>query len=210
MKITKTKLRKIINEELDAILDEAKKGDWPKKLKTGRFTRWCKEDEFPDGAGIGCAKAAMDSDDASTRGMATFYMNTVQPGGHDASYLKKEGCGDLEEGVKTLLDQVKKDLGGEATDKEVATELERRAMLQADRLEEDTIVVDDVGANTKTAGEVINSMDEDNALDETGMSGYEGPDLPPEAMEELVTAVLHALRRMGFMKKEVPPEEKDA
>jgi len=33
MKITKSKLREIINEELDAILGEGKKGDWPKKLK---------------------------------------------------------------------------------------------------------------------------------------------------------------------------------
>ena len=228
MKITKSKLREIINEELDAILGEAKKGDWPKKLKKGRFTKYCKRQGFERGPGIGCAEDAMDSDSASVRGMSSFYTNTV----------KKEGCGEKEVsehagpvggpivdrrvappmetepvGVQgdlflhSLLGQIASDPEfANAGERAIAAELYRQAMLQADRLEEDTIVVD-AAANTKTAGEVINSMDEDSALDETGMSGYEGPDLPPGAMEELVTAVL---RKMGFMKKEVPPEEKDA
>ena len=86
MKITKSKLREIINEELDAILGEGKKGDWPKKLK-------------------------------------------------------KEGCGDLEERTKTLRDQViedlKKDLGREPSDKEIAVELKSRAMNQAARTAEE-------------------------------------------------------------------------
>ena len=60
---------------------------WPKKLKKGRFTEWCKRNGFEDGASISCAKKAMDSDDASVRGMASFYMNTVKPKGKDASDL---------------------------------------------------------------------------------------------------------------------------
>jgi len=197
MKITKSKLREIINEELDAILGEAKKGDWPKKLKKGRFTKYCKRQGFERGPGIGCAETAMDSDSASVRGMASFYTNTV----------KKEGCGDLEEGVKTLLDQVKKDLGDEATDKKVAAELERRAMDQAARTaEEPPLRESDVTPVTSD----VEALNNEGVLDETGMSGYEGPELPPKAMEELVRAVLHALRGMGFMKKEVPPEEESA
>jgi len=63
------------------------KDDWPKKVKKGRFTKWCKANGFEDGAGIGCAEKAMDSDDASVRGMASFYMNTVKPKGKTTSDL---------------------------------------------------------------------------------------------------------------------------
>jgi hypothetical protein len=62
-------------------------GDWPEKVKKGRFTKWCKRNGFEDGAGIGCAEKAMDSDDASVRGMASFYMNTVKPKGKTTSDL---------------------------------------------------------------------------------------------------------------------------
>ena len=62
----------------------AKKEDgWPKDLKEGRFDEYCKKQGFENGACIGCAKKAMESDDASVRGMATFYMNTVKPKGKD-------------------------------------------------------------------------------------------------------------------------------
>lgn len=80
MKIKKSELKQIIREEIEkALLQE-----WPKEVKKGRFTSWCKRNGFEDGASISCAKEAMKSDDASVRGMATFYMNTVQPKGKDA------------------------------------------------------------------------------------------------------------------------------
>jgi len=85
MKLTKTKLKQLIKEELQAVLEE--KDEWPEKVKKGRFTKWCKRNGFEDGAGIGCAEKAMDSDDASVRGMASFYMNTVKPKGKTTSDL---------------------------------------------------------------------------------------------------------------------------
>jgi hypothetical protein len=235
MKITKSKLREIINEELDAILDEAKKGDWPKKLKKGRFTKYCKRQGFDRGPGIGCAEKAMDSDSASVRGMASFYTNTV----------KKEGCPDPDNPDKEVIEHVgtvsepppharrvatpmKADpvgvqgdlfldnllgalaakLGYKISEKEFKDAFEQAAYRQAERTQQELEEV--TGAQEFVAAEVENKMYTEGTLDETGMSGYEGPGLPPEAMEELVTAVLHVLRRMGFMKKEVPPEEKDA
>lgn len=96
MKITKEQLKQIIKEELEVILTNEEAADmfgeeildqleegWPKKVKKGRFTAWCKRNGFEEGAGISCAKKAMDSDDESVRGMAAFYMNTVQPKGKD-------------------------------------------------------------------------------------------------------------------------------
>jgi len=83
MKITKTQLKKLIEEEISKVLSEEDDG-WPKKVKKGRFTKWCKDNDHPGGASIECAKKALDSDDASVRGMATFYMNTVKPEGKDA------------------------------------------------------------------------------------------------------------------------------
>ncbi len=59
-------------------------GSWPKEVKKGRFTNWCKGRGFKDGASISCAKEALASDDSSVRGMATFYKNTVKPNGQDA------------------------------------------------------------------------------------------------------------------------------
>jgi hypothetical protein len=53
-------------------------GDWPKKLKKGRFTSYCKSQGF-EGPCKACAEKAQNSDDASVRGMASFYMNTVKP-----------------------------------------------------------------------------------------------------------------------------------
>ena len=177
MKITKSQLKQIIKEELeemrrydpsqelDAILDEAKKGKWPKKLKKGRFTKYCKRQGFERGPGIGCAEKAMDSDSASVRGMASFYMNTV----------KKEGCGDLEEGVKTLLDQVKEDLGPEATKEEIAAELEKRAMASAARTAEEPPLRESdespSGAQVAATTDLIRSMYTEDALEEAEMSG---------------------------------------
>ncbi|NIP31183.1 MAG: hypothetical protein GTN59_11695 [Candidatus Dadabacteria bacterium] len=51
---------------------------WPKKLKKGRFTTYCKREGF-SGPSKACANYAMDSDDESVRGMASFYLNTVKP-----------------------------------------------------------------------------------------------------------------------------------
>ena len=59
------------------IYKEAKKEDsWPKKLKKGRFTAYCKRHGF-SGPSRACADKAMNSDDASVRGMASFYLNTT-------------------------------------------------------------------------------------------------------------------------------------
>ena len=49
---------------------------WPKKLKKGRFTEWCKRNGF-SGPSKACADKAMKSDNASVRGMASFYSNTT-------------------------------------------------------------------------------------------------------------------------------------
>ena len=71
-----------LSSRLDGILEKvaAKKGKtkegWPKKLKTGRFTSWCKRNGF-DGPSVAAANKAMKSDDASVRGMASFYLNTT-------------------------------------------------------------------------------------------------------------------------------------
>jgi len=74
-------------DESYVVLEAEKKGGWPKKLKKGRFTSYCKGEGF-DGPSVECAKKAMDSSDESVRGMASFYMNTVKPGGKDASAAK--------------------------------------------------------------------------------------------------------------------------
>ena len=73
---------KDLTSSTDNKIVEAKEG-WPKDVKKGRFTEYCKGNGF-EGACIECAKKAMDSDDESVRGMATFYMNTVKPKGKDA------------------------------------------------------------------------------------------------------------------------------
>jgi len=84
LSITRTEWEKIGNEQ--GWMKEAKEKDgWPKKVKKGRFTEWCKKNGFEGGACIECAKKAAKSDDASVRGMSTFYMNTVKPKYKDAS-----------------------------------------------------------------------------------------------------------------------------
>ena len=99
MKITKTRLVKLVKEELNAVLREEEEG-WPKEVKKGRFTRWCKDHGFA-GPGIGCAEKAMDSDDDSVRGMAAFYMNTVKPRGKDLGDISEDTLGDDEDVVTT-------------------------------------------------------------------------------------------------------------
>ena len=53
-----------------------KEEEWPKELKEGRFTEYCKRQGFK-GPNKECAEKALDSDDASVRGMASWYLNTV-------------------------------------------------------------------------------------------------------------------------------------
>ena len=64
--------------EGDKLTVEAKRDGWPKKLREGRFTSYCKSQGF-EGPCKACADKAFKSDDASVRGMASFYMNTVKP-----------------------------------------------------------------------------------------------------------------------------------
>jgi hypothetical protein len=45
-------------------------------LKEGRFTTYCKKNGFK-GPCKACAEKALKSDDASVRGMATWYKNVV-------------------------------------------------------------------------------------------------------------------------------------
>lgn len=52
--------------------------EWPEHLKKGRFTSYCKRNGF-SGPSKECANKAMESSDASVRGMASFYLNTVKP-----------------------------------------------------------------------------------------------------------------------------------
>jgi hypothetical protein len=88
------------SDDEDAILIEKEGDGWPKKLKKGRFTQYCKGAGF-DGPSIACAKKAMDSDDESVRGMASFYMNTVKPKGKTATAVKgEEECDELGEKCK--------------------------------------------------------------------------------------------------------------
>ena len=73
------------DDDPEGVLFEKKDKDgWPKRLRTGRFTAWCKREGFK-GPSISCAEKAMDSDDESVRGMAAFYANTVKPKGKDLS-----------------------------------------------------------------------------------------------------------------------------
>lgn len=66
-----------IAEKVAAKKSKKKKDEgWPKELKEGRFTEWCKRNGF-DGPCKSCADKAMKSDDASVRGMASFYVNTT-------------------------------------------------------------------------------------------------------------------------------------
>lgn len=51
---------------------------WPDDLEEGRFTEYCKREGF-EGPCKECADKAMESDDPSVRGMASFYLNTVKP-----------------------------------------------------------------------------------------------------------------------------------
>jgi hypothetical protein len=89
------KLQKImfLEQKLQLIkeeLNQLNEGEWPEKLKKGRFTSYCKKQGFEGGANIECAKKAMNSDDASVRGMASFYMNTVKPHGKTAADLEED------------------------------------------------------------------------------------------------------------------------
>ena len=74
LKITKEEWEKIGND--NKWMKEAKDDGWPKKLKKGRFTEYCKRNGF-DGPCKACANKALKSDDASVRGMASFYLNTT-------------------------------------------------------------------------------------------------------------------------------------
>ena len=58
------------------IYRQSKEDGWPKKLKKGRFTEYCKRNGF-SGPSRECADKAMQSDDVSVRGMASFYLNTT-------------------------------------------------------------------------------------------------------------------------------------
>lgn len=78
-----------IVDEIYVIAEAEKKNGWPKELKKGRFTSYCKSAGF-DGPSVECAKKAMKSKDSSVRGMASFYMNTVKPGGKTASAAKSK------------------------------------------------------------------------------------------------------------------------
>ena len=106
MKITKSKLKQFIKEGYDRLAEE---DEWPDEVKKGRFTSYCKREGF-DGPGIGCSEKAMDSDDASVRGMASFYMNTVKPKGKDASDVAEESQQltkqTLQEYIKEILAEV--------------------------------------------------------------------------------------------------------
>jgi len=63
-------------------------------IEAGKFTKWCKSNGF-DGPSIACAKKAYGSSESAKK-MAVFYMNTVKPGNHDASYLSEsEDMSDL-------------------------------------------------------------------------------------------------------------------
>jgi len=88
-----------VQEELKKLSED----DWPKKVKKGRFTKYCKGAGFEGGAGIGCSEKAMDSKKASVRGMASFYMNTVKPGGKDASDVAEELT---KESLQEYIDEV--------------------------------------------------------------------------------------------------------
>ena len=70
--------------------EKTTKDGWPKKLKTGRFTEWCKRNGFPGGPSIACVKKAMQSDDASVRGQASFYANTIKPEGKDLGDIMEQ------------------------------------------------------------------------------------------------------------------------
>lgn len=67
-----------LRSRLIAMASQLRKAEWPEKLKKGRFTEYCKRNGF-DGPCKACANKAMKSDDASVRGMASFYLNTVKP-----------------------------------------------------------------------------------------------------------------------------------
>jgi len=58
------------------LMKTAKADAWPKKLKKGRFTEYCKKNGFK-GPCKACADKALKSSDASVRGMASFYLNTT-------------------------------------------------------------------------------------------------------------------------------------
>jgi len=78
---------KVKNKELDPQLANSKKNikkakeeGFPEsdELEKGRFTEYCKRQGF-EGPCKSCAEKALESDDASVRGMASFYLNTVKP-----------------------------------------------------------------------------------------------------------------------------------
>lgn len=68
-----------LREKLIRIATQLKEADWPKskELKKGRFTEYCKRNGF-DGPCKACADKALESDDPSVRGMASFYLNTTK------------------------------------------------------------------------------------------------------------------------------------
>ena len=78
VKISRDEWEKIGHQQ--GWMKKAKEDDWPKsdELKKGRFTEYCKREGF-EGPCKACAEKAMKSDDASVRGMASYYLNTVKP-----------------------------------------------------------------------------------------------------------------------------------
>jgi len=90
--------------------DRLEEDEWPDEVKKGRFTSYCKREGF-DGPGIGCAEKAMDSDDASVRGMASFYMNTVKPKGKDASDVAEENLKLTKETLSALIQETLEEYG---------------------------------------------------------------------------------------------------
>lgn len=81
--------KSVQSKEMSDKSSMVKEDSWPEDLEEGRFTEYCKEQGFDEPC-IECAKLALDSDDPSVRGMASFYMNTVQPKGKDAGDIKTE------------------------------------------------------------------------------------------------------------------------
>lgn len=132
------------SDDEDAVLIE-KEGEegWPKKLKTGRFTNYCKESGM-SGPSEACAKKAMESADEDVRGMASIYTNSfkVTEGKIPPQFLAK--AKDKKKGATPI--KGKKECGNRRGDEEEEEELDESTTMAYDEGISEMVGIDAIKA----------------------------------------------------------------
>jgi len=68
IKLTETTLQRIVKR----VINERKKRK--RKVEDSKYTKWCKENDWEDGVGQGCADDALDSEDVEIRSWAIGFL----------------------------------------------------------------------------------------------------------------------------------------